>query len=292
MSSAIRPSCRPHIGDRTLAAVLVLVAAGASMAGEFSELKTWDDGLSEMCYYAATDKIYGTQQNYTRVHLFNRQWMDPESGVKTEPDAEGAVAVFKLVIAEQVPTQNYNYRYLTTLFLNRYDLTPFKMTLSSQEWCGHTFKHLRWNDAGLEMQSFSYFSAEGDRQYSRPAEAVPLAAMFVVARDVAVEQRTRRLSVLPTLRSNRQVIPDATCATLTPAEDTTRAMVPAGTFEVRRVRLESDRTSGWFDVQVEPPHQLIAYEVGDLSGRLQSVERRAYWDRGWPSTSYSPGRAP
>ena len=57
--------------------------AGAPSAGHtFAELPLWEDGLSEMCYYAAMDTIYGRPREYTRVHMFNRQWMDSVTGVK------------------------------------------------------------------------------------------------------------------------------------------------------------------------------------------------------------------
>ena len=291
-SAGLSSRLEVHAGWATTAIVLLLLPAPPARGGELSDLSVWDDGLSEMCYYDATDTVYGTKRHYTRVHLFNRQWMDPATGVKTEPDSPGAVPAFKLLIAEQIPTDNYNYRYLTTVFLRRSDLTPLKMTSSSQEWCGHTFKHLRWTDDRLDVQSFSYFPDEGDRTYQRVADAVPFESLFVLARNVVSTGRTRRLQLLPSMRSNRQVVPDAAAATLVPDSMTKRVTVPLGTFEVRRVQLQSDRLSAWFDVEVDAPHRIIAFEAGRLAGRLQSFERRAYWDQRWGSAVYPRGSAP
>ncbi|MCH8253098.1 MAG: hypothetical protein IID36_11660, partial [Planctomycetes bacterium] len=131
-------------------------------------LDIWDTGLCEMSFYRAVDVIYGKPRHYTRVHLLNRQWMDGESGVKAERDAPGAIPVFKLNMAEEIPTENYHYRYLTTVFVDRIELKPMKMIVSSQEWCGATFKHLRWGDDTLMVRSFSYFPDEGDRSWVVP----------------------------------------------------------------------------------------------------------------------------
>ena len=95
------------------------------------QLPYWDDGLSEVSYYKAVDIIYGKPRSYVRVHMVNRQWMDPTTGVKSsKPDAE-SLPVLKLIISEEIPTENYSYRYLTTIFARRSDLAPFKMALSS-----------------------------------------------------------------------------------------------------------------------------------------------------------------
>ena len=280
-----------HAGCVTLAIILLLLSESAG-GGELSDLTIWDEGLSEMSYYDATDTVYGSQRHYTRVHLFNRQWMDPVTGVKTEPTSPGAVPAFKFLMAEQIPTENYNYRYLATLFLRLSDLTPLKMTSSSQEWCGQTFKHLRWTEDRLDVQSFSYFPDEGDRTYQRGADAVPFESLFVLVRNVVASGRGQHLQLLPSMRSNRQVVPDSAPATLVPDAATKGVSVPLGTFKVRRVQLQSEQQSAWFDVEVAAPHRLIAFEAGHQSGRLQSVERRAYWDRRWNSAVYPQGLAP
>ena len=162
----------------------------ASSTAPFSRLPLWDDGFSEMSYYDATESLYGIDRDYTRVHLMNRQWMGGDSGVKADPEAVDAVPVFKFVIAEEIPTENYNYRYLTTAFVRRNDLSPFKISCSSQEWCGHTFKQLRWNETSLTVQSFSYFGGEGDRTWELGAEAVPYESLFILARAAVAGQTT------------------------------------------------------------------------------------------------------
>ncbi len=257
----------------------------------FSGLSIWDDGLCEMSYYRATDRVYGKPRTYTRAHLVNRQWMEPRTGVKTDVIASDSVPVFKLNMAEEIPTENYNYRYQATVFVRRPDLAPFKMVVSSQEWCGTTFKHLRWGRDGLSLKTFSYFPNEGDTEKSVSGSAVPYESLFLVARDVAGSGKDRSLSVLPPMRSTHQVepVPVAASLSLGPVEQVT---VPAGRFEARRVRLDWDGPSTSFVVEARAPFRLLGFHAGDVRAELLKVERRAYWDRKWPSAFYETGKAP
>ncbi|MFQ5591208.1 MAG: hypothetical protein ACE5HE_08610 [Phycisphaerae bacterium] len=254
-------------------------------------LASWDDGLCEMSYYRATDRIYGSRREYTRVQLVNRQWMGRWSGVKAQPDAEDAVAVFKLNLAEEIPTANYNYRYLTTVFLHRPDLKPFKMTVSSQEWCGATFKHLTWLGKAVSVRSFSYFEGEGSRDWLLDGQAVPYEALFLIVRDVAACAEPRDLTVLAAMRSTHQVEPVATKGTLVPRAPA-RITIAGNAYHARRVDLVWEGPLTGFLVGVDPPYYLLKYTTGPASGELLHVEKRAYWNPKSTSGFYQPGKAP
>lgn len=274
---------------------LIVETAGSGEWATLGNLAQWDDGYSEMSYFAATDTIYGHERTFVRVHLTNREWTHPVTGVKVEPaDVPNAVPVFKFIAAEQIPTENYHYRYHTTAFLTRPDLAPVKLTFSSQEWCGATFVQARWTDAPHAMVH-SYF--DGDARVDLPADAVPAEALFLHAR-AAVAMGTNRHygTLLPTVRSNKTPLLVPTAADLVVAEKPSRIVVPAGTFVVRRATVRqsaSVETADWvFDVEIAPPYRLIAFTVGSVTGQLQASERRAYWDRSSPSAFYPPHRAP
>lgn len=276
---------------------LSLTLAGAVQAAPpggshpLAESKEWDDGLAEMSYFTAVDWIYDEVRSYTRVIIVNRQWMSPSLGVKTTQEDASAVAVFKMNIAEEIPTQNYNYRYLTTVFLTRPALHPFKMVTSSQEWCGTTFKHLRWSGEELNVHSYSYFPDEGDKEWTLPADAVPYEALYLVARDTAAGGTTRQLNVLLPMRSNREVAPQARPADLV-VEDVGTVRVPAGSYPARRVTVRWEGPETWFEVEVQPPCRLLRYRAEAQEGTLERVERRPYWDRGSRSRYYRQGHAP
>ncbi|RME39583.1 MAG: hypothetical protein D6788_05145 [Planctomycetota bacterium] len=244
-----------------------------------------------MSYYRAKDVIYGEVRSYVRVHLLNRQWMNRETGVKTEADDPEAVPVFKFNIPEEVPTQNYNYRYLTTVFLRRPDLSPFKMALSSQEWCGSTYKHLRWQEGKLRVLSFSYFPQEGERSWTVDGSAVPYEALPLMARDVAAAGTGRALRLMMPMRSNRQRVPEIRSARLEVGRPET-IRVPLGVFSARTIRLDWDGPPAVFWVEAVPPYRLLRYEMDTLQGELLHVERRPYWDRSSKSAFYRQGHAP
>jgi hypothetical protein len=256
-----------------------------------SALTIWDDGLSEMSYFAATDRIYGVDRRYTRVQLLNRQWMHKETGVKVDPGDPAAVPVFKMNISEEIPTENYNYRYLVSVFLERLSLTPFKLAASSQEWCGTSFKSLRWKDNGLTIRSFSYFDGEGDRTWTVSGDVMPYEALPILARNVAASRKARDLLVLAAARTTHAANDEASPARLVPGSTKT-VTVPAGRFDTVKVDLVWEGPETSFDVTTKPPYLLIRYRNGNARGELSLVERRPYWDRSSRSSFYDVNHAP
>lgn len=238
-----------------------------------STLRLWDDGLSEMSYYRATTRIYGKKRSYTRVHLFNRQWMEPIRGVKTDLIASDSVPVFKLNISEEIPVENYNYRYLTTLFLHRSDLSPFKLVTSSQEWGGTTYKHLRWQDDNLSIQSFSYFNNEGENHWQLDGDVIPYESLLILARNVAATGIPISLKVLTSLRSNKQVEPITNEATLKPGPIHSIS-IHAGKFQARRIDVDWDGPQTGFLVESQAPYRLLRFRMGFTHGELLHVEHR------------------
>lgn len=259
-------------------------------------LDWWDDGLSEMCYYDASETIYGKKRSFTRVHLVNRQWMDRVSGVKASQDAAEAVPVLKFNIAEQIPTENYNYRYLTTVFAQRDSLEPFKMVTSSQEWCGTTFKHIRWGSSRAELKCFSYFDGEGDVEFGLEHEVVPYELLPLLAREVVADGLERNLKVLVPMRGTHLVQPTVRELRLgrDPSSKSSKALkTGAGIFKVHRVSATAgDGEVAWFDIEADAPHRLIAFSAAGVEGVLKHFEKRPYWDRSSPSGYHPVGAAP
>ena len=74
-----------------------LISPQAATPSRLGRLPLWDDGLSEMSYYDAEMTIYGKPRKYTRVHMMNRQWFDPQRGVKSDesesPDSVPALSL-------------------------------------------------------------------------------------------------------------------------------------------------------------------------------------------------------
>lgn len=284
-------------------------ASPAPYPSAFSSLSVWDDGLSEMSYYDATDTIYGKTRHYFRVMLLNREWLDSTERVKSAPPSAASesatsgsgtvepIPVFKLNIAEEIPTENYDYRHMITVFLHRASLHPEKMAASSQEWCGTTFKQLQWLPEALKVRGFSYFEGEADRQWVLPVEPIlyPREALYVLVRAGVASNTDMQLNLLPPMRTNHMPEPTPSEARLVVAAGVESARIPFGRFQARRVTLiEADgaRTAE-FLVEEAAPYRLLSarFDTG-LSLSLRFVERRAYWDRSKPSRFYRRGAAP
>lgn len=257
----------------------------------FSTMPIWDDGLCEVSYYRTTTQIYNKPHSYTRIHLLSRQWMDPGRSVKTDLIASDSIPVFKLSIVEEIPTENYDLRYHTTVFVRRADLKPFKMAISTQEWCGTTYKHLQWSKLGVTIQSFSYQNHEGVKSWKLLEDAIPYESLSVIARNVAATGKQVRVDVLLPMRATRQITPKLKKAILKLGPELS-VTVTAGKFQARRVDMSWDGPPTGFLVESKPPFRLLRFRNGPTRGELLHVERRAYWDHKSKSSFYPTNQAP
>lgn len=217
-------------------------------AARFSTMSRWDDGLAELCYYDAVDEIYGKPRQYTRVMVVNREWMNPSQMVKAESPAGSGGAglpVFKSNIIEEIPTENYNYRYMVTLFLGRPGLRLEKAAASSQEWCGTTFKRAVRREAGVELAAFSYFEGEADQEWLLPSDAdiYPHEAIFLLAREAGSSGVPMPLRLMPPLRSTHAKDPSLTRCTLAVEDAPHRVRTSMGILDARTVRLTEGTTT-------------------------------------------------
>jgi hypothetical protein len=275
-----------------------LHALDAPAGTRLGALELWDDGLAEMAYYDARMEIYGEPREYTMVLLVNREWFNPATGTKDEGGrAANAVEVFKLNIAEEIPTANYNYRLLTTFFADRSDLAPRKQVASSQEWCGATYKHLRWrrasDDPALRVESFSYFEAEAETDLTLPIAAYPFESSFLLVRDfVARDEAEMTVPMLPPMRDNRGLVDPRVADAVFRRGDPGMLDVPAGRTTAVPVTVERSDATHEFWVQQAPPYRLLSYAGPGQSAELVFIERRAYWNPQKTSDFYVAGEAP
>lgn len=272
-------------------------AGGSAGAQAFSRLAVWDDGLAELCYYDASETIYGRTRNYTRVMLVNREWLNSEQMVKSESKSTQDLPVFKTNLIEEIPTENYNYRYMATVFLGRPELRFEKLSASSQEWCGTTFQRAVRRGTGIDVESFSYFEGEADRHATLPADSdlYPLAAMFLLAREVSSTGVSKPVRVLPKMRSTHGIAPEPSVGLLSREEAARQVRTSLGAIHCRRVMLSNGAGEkvASYDIEAAAPYRVVAHEhVDGLRLVLRYSERRAYWDRKQASRFYEQGQAP
>lgn len=270
---------------------------------KFGDMPIWEDGLSEMSYFDATCMIYDKPRKYTRVHLMNRQHMDTTFFVKASEHSKDPKPAFKFIISEVIPTNNYNYRFHITSFMERPSLLPIRVSVSSQEWCGTTFKYLNWErnkevppkNWSLDVCGLSYWPTEGDRWFPHADKSYIDAyeSLFVYARAVvAAGGEAHRMKLLKSMHNNHMPDHKPLDANLRTDGQPRKISVPLGKFTAQRVVLDWNGAETWFEVEAVAPFRLLAFKADDVEAQLRFIERRSYWQPDSPSGFYKKGQAP
>lgn len=259
-----------------------------------NEQTIWDDGLGEISYYRAKKPIYGKQREYIRVHMLNREWFSPSAGTKTEnPDAPDRTPIFKLNIMHEVPTENYNYRYMTTLFSERGSLRPLKLTSSSQEWCGITYQHLVWKDNRVEIDQFNYFEHFPRGVATVASDVWPFESALLWVRQLVANPEAPPTAFMFDEIDGR--FPQPLAPIPTPhyqLGDEHVIKTKMGKIATQEVTLNYGSQKHQFWVERAHPHRIVKYVGPSDEYILEHSERRAYWDRNARSKFYKPGEAP
>ena len=157
-----------------------------------------------------------------------------------------------------------------------------KFTHGSQEWCGNTFKEIRFTDRPVELIHHSYFDGEGDGRHPlgyRTGDLLEEQLLLTLREVDFADGKTFSARVLNRPIANRAPPPqwrDLTFRVTGPHA----VAVPAGEFQAWRVDAKTGAElalSYWFDRQA--PHVLIQFDAAD--GRrlaLKSVGRTQYWN--------------
>lgn len=299
----------PAIVVVTLTGAMVLCRSGQCCKTSGADWRTdpvWYDGKAEYAVYDAQRTIYGKVRDYQAVIITNKQYMDPDTTTKASDwQADDAFEVFKHNVREVIPTENYDYKFLTTAFIRTdADLTPFKLVMSSQEDCGATYKQYVVQDGMMTGDQFVYFPDAGHREMREPLGESSIQfhdALTLTLRnypfpdpDAVMEGR---VSVLD---QRLTVLPEQTNTHETPTKPQQAVLKYGGVEMVRlgdsdqimpchKLTLETGRDRGenqvsryWFaaDGDSDWLHILVKYEGFDgVKMTLSSVRRWAYWER-------------
>ncbi|MEX1024231.1 MAG: hypothetical protein WD226_04055 [Planctomycetota bacterium] len=242
----------------------------------------WYDGLAEVAVYDGTRTIYGLERRFPATIYTNKQRIDPGTTVKAE---SGGIECFKQHTSERVPTENYDYDFSTATFVTSDGLALVKLTASSQDDCGASFRHL-WPRTGVEYRFWEsvYFPGTGMRTATIAGPLIAYDALPLVLRDWPSELERATLRVVPSQKhAQRQAFEPRAMTVVNAGEEVLD--VPAGAITCRRLLLQADGAtlaSYWFAVDGSAPwlHALVAHTGPEgVSYRLRSLERRAYWER-------------
>jgi hypothetical protein len=238
----------------------------------------WDDGLAEVATYAAARVIYNKQRTFDYTVITVKEDFNKAYNVKTDHfDRQDLFAVMKVNQFCRIPTDNYPYHLLTSLFFRRENpLYLHKLTSSSQEWCGNTFKAITSAGYRLEYAYNSYWDGQGTgkmnlSRYLLFEDQLPYTLRSLKFKD-GLAFSAEVAGLLQTSQAGPLVIYPATFRV---------ASDQASGKPVWRVRVHLNslkRNTYWF--AREYPHVLLRQQTWD--GRrlqLKHVKRYAYWQQ-------------
>ena len=254
----------------------------------------WGDGKAEIATYDLSFTRYGEVRKGVAAAIFVTETFSDRLRVKADPGrhpASDEFPVMKLNLVQDFPTGIYDYNLMTSVFValgrGKPAGLPVKASFSSQEWCGHVYHQLLFDETEIREELHSYFDGEADQQrrLTKPADGFSEDVMFHWARGLAVPVLGPGESIdvpfLPSLQTarleHRPV--EWTRASLARADTPRAVTVPAGTFdaEVYTASIQNGRT--WtFYVETETPHRILRWETSDgQKAELIASERVAYW---------------
>jgi hypothetical protein len=277
-----------------------LAAGGAATApNDFAADALWDDGRAEIDAYEATVRRYGVPRSLTAYLVVVKEDFSKTQLVKADPghDPGDLQTVLKLNHVINYQTGIYSYHQMASCFFDRGTMDLVKLSLTSNEWCGNTYKEYTRRDGRGTLHVHTYWDTQAEANYDVPTgpDVVFYDALPLWIRSLPqIAGTTRALRLLPSQIESKGPKPQTQPATLV-AEKEEGIIVPAGRF--RALRWELKTGGGAPDVYWtarDAPHILLAWERGDGGAyRLKWTQRLAYWTLNHPGDeAYLEGPAP
>ncbi|MGI9013562.1 MAG: hypothetical protein ACR2GY_04850 [Phycisphaerales bacterium] len=279
----------PSIAIALTAAALGAISTQPQPASSWKDDPAWHQGKAEWALYDATRTIYGKSRMYEATIFTNRQVMDPATTTKAEGDVPGGIEVFKHNISEIIPTENYQYRFLTTCFLTADALRPYRVTVSTQEDCGSSFRNFNiTTDQTVRATQFCYFPGQGNSEADYTASGTlafhnslslslrdfPFGAQFIKAPELTLvsEQRNPRVTSLA-----------AANATISDMGEEV-INVPYGQVRTHHLRVDHEPVDGttqsdfWFALDPGMRNVMVQYRGPfGVEYQLKRLQWWAYW---------------
>lgn len=131
--------------------------------------KYWYGGEAEISRYALKQIRYGEVREGDAVLIFVTEDFLVDEQVKDEgwPSKGKSESILKLNLTKNFVTGVYPYSVMTSVFtpVDILKASSWKVTSSTQEWCGQTYMQLNLRDNGYQGLFHSYFQKEGDREF-------------------------------------------------------------------------------------------------------------------------------
>ena len=239
--------------------------------------KLWDDGLAEVATYTAERVIYNKQRSFDYTLITVKEDFNEQYNVKTDNyKRKDLFPVMKVNVFCRIPTDNYPYHFLTSLFFKRQQpVKLFKLTSSSQEWCGNTFKAVNAEGNKYIYSYNSYWDNQGTGDLKLDGDILFEDQLPYTLRSLKFKNNlTFTLSVAELLQTNKASKPNTRQGTFkVNQENEAKGKL---TWKVTLTFTPEQQNVYWF--AAEYPHLLLRQRTSD--GRnldLKEVKRYAYW---------------
>lgn len=278
----------------TIIALILLVLCGCSNAvgdnvhaglheyfnQNWAKNKLWDDGNAEVIKYAAEQNIYGKIREFEYTFILVKEDFNLEFNVKTDDyTRRDLFDVMKVNQFARIETDNYPYHLLGSFFYKRENpLHLHKATISSQEWCGNTFKAFNKNNEGYSYEFNSYWDGQGEGAYQLGEEALFENQLSYSLRSLKFEEGISfSYDVIENQISNKAENPTIYKAKI--------AVMDQAESNFWKVVVELDKTKvNEYIFEKEYPNILVSQKTWDgRNMKMMSMERKQYWKTNNPN---------
>ena len=281
---AILPACTPDAGKTDKLQPRASVQALQGIMPHFDEKwamnKYWEDGLAEVATYEAERTVYKKKRQFEYTLITVKEEFNQQFNVKTDDyKRDDLFPVMKVNAFCQIPADNYPYHYLTSLFFRRdQPVALYKMTSSSQEWCGNTFKTIVDDGVNLNESYNSYWDQQGVGSRDLRRDVLLEDALPYTLRTLHFAQQPAfDLVVMDLQQTSKATLPEYYHAHLSTTEATADE-APAPAWRVA-VQLAPDKQNVYWFAKAYPNILLRQTTWDGRTLRLKNQRRYAYWPK-------------
>ena len=248
---------------------------------EWAMDKMWEDGLAEVATYEAERTIYNKKRTFEYTQIVVKEEFNQEFNVKTDDyNRADLFPVMKMNQFCRIETDNYPYHFLTSIFFRRdQPVAIYKMTNSSQEWCGNTFKTIVDDGVNLQQRYDSYWDGQGVGSRDLRRDVLLEDALPYTLRALRFEEKPAfAATVLGLQQTNQAEKPTYYQARISTAAAASEGDA-AGNEPAWRVtvQLAPDKKSEYWFARAYPNVLLRQATWDQRNLRLKGVRRADYW---------------
>ena len=245
----------------------------------------WEQGTAEVAKYQAQRIVYQKPRNFEYTLILVKETFNKESNVKTDDyQRDDLYDVMKVNKFARIPTDNYPYHYMTSVFFRRdQPATVHKLVNTSQEWCGTTAKYFLNQGRNYAFGYNSYWDGQGvgettvdggilfEDQLSYSLRALEFAEGLTFSTQVAESQVSSKAS-LPKIYEATFTVSRATDFSL----DTKYDLGETPVWRVS-VKLDQDKTNDYWFSGAYPNVMLRQSTWDGQQLQLKEVYMDDYW---------------